>query len=325
MTLSRLLFLTLLLPLTSGLAGARGGPLKVVTTVPDTKDIAEIVGGERVSVKSLTKGSENMHHIRVRPSMMVALRRADVLIQIGLSLESTWLPSLRLAVRNHKLNADQPGFINCSEGWEAIQVPKSLSRKGGDLHPQGNPHFSLDPRSGAHIAKRIASGLSEVDPDGASYYARRLEGYLELLEQKAADWKRLAEGLEGKRVACYHQEYNYLAKYLGVEVAVSIEPKPGIPPTPRDVARVVRELEERDVELILTAAWSNNRIVRDIAERSGAKVLELPAQVGGARWARSWVELIEGNLVRLRAALGLPPVEESAASPSTGEAKSQDT
>lgn len=278
-------------------------PLRVVATVPDLADIAGVIGGERVKLTSLAKGSENLHNVRVRPSMMVAVRKADVFLQAGLSLESTWIPSLLLSARNSKIAPDQPGFVNCSEGWEAIQIPESLSRKGGDLHPQGNPHFNLDPRSGTFVAKRICEALQAVDPEGAEFYARRLEVFEAELVKREARWQLLIDGMKGKRVAAYHQEFNYMAKYAGLEVAVSIEPKPGIPPTPGDVARVLRELEKNSVDLILTAAWSNNRTVADIARKSGATVLELPSQVNGASWANSWVEMIDGNLVRLRKAL----------------------
>jgi zinc/manganese transport system substrate-binding protein len=285
-------------------------PLRVVATVPDIADIAKVIGGERVEVTCLTKGSENMHNVRVRPSMMVAIRKADAFLQSGIQLESTWIPSLLLAARNSKLKVGEPGFINCGEGWEAIQVPKSLSRKGGDLHPAGNPHFNLDPAAGEHIARRICAGLSALDPLGAETYEAHLETYLKTIAEHAARWKALVEGLKGQRVAVYHQEFNYLAKYAGIEVVISVEPKPGIPPTPRDVARVVNELRDKKVEVILTAAWSNNRTVADIAAKSGARVLELPSQVGGATWAKSWIEMIDGTLERLRAGFELPPLPE---------------
>ena len=304
----RALFALLLCTLLTSATRAED-PLRVVATVPDLEDIAKVIGGERVELSCLSKGSENLHNVRVRPSMMVSIRRADVLLQSGLSLESTWLPSLLLTARNSKLQPGQPGLVNCSEDWPAIQVPQSLSRQGGDLHPNGNPHFNLDPAAGAHIAQRIAAALTEIDPLGEELYAKNLESYLKAIQAREARWKALVEGLKGKRVAVYHQEFGYLAQFAGIEVAISIESKPGIPPTPRDVARVVGELREKDVEVILTASWSNNRIVADIAEKSGARVLELPTQVGGATWAKTWIELVDGDLVRLRAEFGLPPLE----------------
>ncbi|MCB9913530.1 MAG: zinc ABC transporter substrate-binding protein [Planctomycetes bacterium] len=291
-------------------AGPARDPLQIVASVPDLAEIATAVGGPRVQVTSLTKGSENLHSVRVRPSMLVAVRRADVFLEAGLSLESTWLPSLLLTARNSKIAKDQPGFVNCSEGWAAIEVPTSLSREGGDLHPDGNPHFTLDPAAGPHVARRIAAALSEVDPDGAELYAQRLDEYLAAVAKKAERWQRLVEGMKGKRVAVYHVEFNYLTRYAGIETAVSVESKPGVAPTPRDVARVVRELEEQHVDLILTAAWSNNRTLTDIAEKSGAKVLELPTQVDGASWAKTWIDLLDGDLVRLREAFGLPALED---------------
>jgi ABC-type Zn uptake system ZnuABC Zn-binding protein ZnuA len=237
--------------------------------------------------------------------MVVALNKADLLLEMGLSLESSWLPGLLLAARNEKLEPGKSGFVNCSAGWEALDVPEDLGRQQGELHPQGNPHFNLDPRAGRHLAQRIHEGLVAVDPDGEEYYSQRLAAYEKQLEAAEQRWAKLGDQLAGKRVAVYHVEYRYLANQLGMEVAASIEPKPGIPPSPGDIAKVVREMKEKDVKWILTAAWSNSRQVADVAEKAGAKVLELPNQVGGAPWADSWIALQDGAHQRLAEAFGL--------------------
>ncbi len=279
--------------------------LRVVTTIPDLADLAREIGGDRVSVKSLSKGTENLHQVPVRPSMVVALNKADLLLQMGLSLESSWLPGLLLAARNKDLEPGHPGFVNCSAGWEALDVPENLSRRQGDLHPEGNPHFNLDPRAGRHLARQVHDGLVGVDPGGEEYYAGRLAEYEKKLEAAEKRWAKLGRKLAGKRVAVYHTEYRYLANQLGMEVATSIEPKPGIPPSPGDIARVVQAMKEKEVKVILTAAWSNNRQVVDVARKTGAEVLELPNQVGGASWAESWIAMQDGVHQRLAEAFGI--------------------
>lgn len=291
-----------------GLASALSRPveaLRVVATIPDLADIAREIGGDRIEVRSLSKGTENLHQVPVRPSMVVALNKADLLLEMGLSLESSWLPGLLLAARNKAIEPGEPGFVNCSEGWSVLDVPENLSRQQGDLHPEGNPHFNLDPRAGKHLAHRIHDGLVRVDPAGEQYYDGRLVEYEKKLAAAAARWALLGERLEGKRVAVYHVEYRYLANQLGLEVAASIEPKPGIPPTPGDIAAVVGAIEEKEVPVILTAAWSNNRQVADVARKTGAKVVELPNQVGGASWADSWIAMEDGLHERLAAAFGI--------------------
>ena len=144
-----------------------------------------------------------------------------------------------------------------------------------------------------------------VDPGGEEYYAGRLAEYEKKLEAAEKRWAKLGRKLAGKRVAVYHTEYRYLANQLGMEVATSIEPKPGIPPSPGDIARVVQAMKEKEVKVILTAAWSNNRQVVDVARKTGAEVLELPNQVGGASWAESWIAMQDGVHQRLAEAFGI--------------------
>ena len=302
----------LLLSFASSPSPSAAGPLKVVTTIPDLADAAREIGGPRVEVRSLSKGTENLHAVPVKPSMIVALSRADLFVQMGLSLECSWVPELLRAARNKRVQPGAAGFASCSEGWEAIEVPVELTRREGDLHPEGNPHFNIDPRAGRHVALRVFEALVRVDPQGRELYEERRDAYLERLEAAEARWKALGRRLAGRKIAVYHLEYNYLALYHGMDVAISIEPKPGIPPTAADVARTVRTMKEKGVEVIVSARWSNNRTVRSIAEKTGARVLELPNQVGGASWAGSWIAMMDGIHERLLEAYGLPlePPEE---------------
>lgn len=279
--------------------------LRVVATIPDLATLAEELGGEHVQVRSLSKGTENLHSVHVRPSMLIALSKADLFLEMGLSMEAAWLPELMLKAQNDKIRPGRPGFQNCSEGWEAIGVPEKLSRKEGDIHPEGNPHFNLDPLGGPHLAARVHGVLVRVDPAHRETYDRNYAAWKERLAEKQERWSAIAKGLAGHKVVVYHTEYDYLAQRLGMQVTASIEPKPGIPPSPGDVARVVKKMRDEGVKVILTAAWSNNRQIADIARKAGAKVIELPNQVKGASWASDWIALMDGVHTRLAKAFDL--------------------
>lgn len=280
-------------------------PLRVVATIPDIAVLAEYLGGEHVQVRSLSKGTENLHNVPVRPSMLIALSKADLFLEIGLSMEAAWIPELLLKANNKRIKPGSPGFQNCSEGWEAMGVPVVLTRSEGDLHPQGNPHFNLDPLGGPHLAKKVHEALVRIDPAHKAFFDSRLKAWNLELEAKRKRWALIAKQLKGRKVAVYHTEYNYLLSRLGMVLAASIEPKPGIPPGPGDVARIVKLMRKDKVEVILTAGWSNNRQVADIARKTGAKVVELPNQVKGAPWAKSWLELMSGVHERLADAFEL--------------------
>lgn len=286
-----------------GAQAVPGETLRVVTTIPDLADLARQIGGERVSVKCLSKGTENLHSVHVRPSMLIALSKADLFLEIGLSMEAAWLPALLTKAKNRKIQPGAPGFQNCSVGWEALDVPTDLSRQGGDVHPEGNPHFNLDPLGGPHLAKKVHAALVRVDGGQKALYDKNLKAWQDQLARRQKRWAELARVLKGQKIAVYHTEYDYLARRLGIEVVASIEPKPGVPPGPGDVAEVIRAMREKEAKVILTASWSNNRQVTDIARKVGATVLELPNQVGGAPWAKTWLDLMDGVHDRLVEAL----------------------
>lgn len=300
-------------------AAPAAGKLKVVATIPDLADVASAVGGQRVEVTSICKGRENVHAVRPAPSHLVALSRADVLVQQGLALEGSWLPGLLMNARNKRIAAGAPGFVNVSEGWEAIEVPESVSRKGGDVHPFGNPHLNLDPRAGRHVAARVLAGLVVVDPAGREVYERNHAKYLETLAAAEVRWAELGAQLAGTRVVTYHQEFDYLARYHGIEVVGTIESKPGVPPTAAHLAQLIEDIEAREVGAILTATWSNDRQVDSVARRTGRPVIELPTMVGGAPGADTWIamqDLIHARLVAVLAPE--PPAREPARSSEDG-------
>lgn len=269
--------------------------VQVVTTIPDLADVAKVIGGERVAkLTSLAKGTMNIHAVPLRPSKLVATSRADLFVQMGLSLEHAYVPGLLAQARNKKIRPGAPGFLNASEGWQAIEVPEVVSRGlSADLHPDGNPHFNLDPRAGRHLADRILEGFRRVDPEGAKGYEARHAAYVAELARKEEGWAALRAKLAGKRVVTYHGDFNYFLRAAGMQEHARLEPKPGLAPTPGHMAELIKSMRAEKVGVILTAKWSNNASVRFVAEKTGARVIELPTMVGGAEGADSWIEMMD--------------------------------
>ncbi len=288
----------------SARGAAADGPLRVVATIPDLADIARRIGGDRVDVTSLTKGRENLHHVVARPSHLVALSRADVLVQVGLSLEMGFLPGLLENANNAKIRPGSPGFVNVSVGWEALNIPTVVSRKDGDVHPDGNPHLNLDPRGGRQIAERILAGLVAVDPAGKAAYEARAADYRKELDAAEARWDAAAKEWKGRKIVTYHMEYDYLARRYGLEIVGTIESKPGIPPTPGHIAQLVEKMKAAGPVAILTAPWSNGGEVEEIAKATGAQVVELPNQCGGIAGTDTWIGMQDLVHQRLAQAFG---------------------
>jgi len=289
-------FLTSCLALLFVLTGTRvdAQKLSVVATIPDLADLARAVGGERVEVTSIAKGTMNVHAVPLKPSTLIAVSRADLFLQMGLSLEHAYVPGLLRRSRNARIQPGAAGFVNCSEGWDPLDVPESLSRsRGTDLHPLGNPHFNLDPRGGMHIADRILEALVRLDPDEAQYYRGRHARWRKSYEASYARWTKLSERLRGQKLVAYHRDFNYFLSFHGIELVDTLEAKPGVPPKPNDLLRLVERMQAEEVSVILTALWSNNKSVRFVAEKTGATIVEAPTMVGGVPGADSWLKMMD--------------------------------
>jgi ABC-type Zn uptake system ZnuABC Zn-binding protein ZnuA len=268
--------------------------LQVVTTIPDLADIAQEIGGNRLSVTAIAKGRENSHAVQVRPSTLIAYNKAHVFIEMGLSLEHSYVPGLLMAARNPKIQPGQPGFVNVSEGWKPIEVPTNISREvAPDLHVNGNPHFNVDPRGGRHIATQIYEALIKIDPASKAEYEQRYNAYLKRLDEAEARWAEIGKEFKGKKIAIYHAEFNYFAEAYGIQIVATIEPRPGLPPTPAHIADVIQKMRDQKVSVILTPAWSNNDETAEVARETGAKIVEVPAMVKGAAGADSWIAMMD--------------------------------
>jgi zinc/manganese transport system substrate-binding protein len=276
--------------------------IRVITTIPDLADITKQIGKELVSVESLTRGVEFMHAVPVKPSFVPKLNRADVLVAMGLDLESSWLPALLEPASNAKILPGQPGHIDCSVGVAVIDVPKSLDRSEGDVHPKGNPHYNLDPHNGRVIARNIADGLARSYPQHKAAFEKNLAAYNAELDKAIARWQSLAAPLKGTKFISYHSDWGYFANRYGLQQVGSIEAKPGIEPTPNHLIGLAQRMQQEKVSLIIYGPQSD-RYPRQLAGQTGAGVVRLQTTGGGSAETDSYIKFLEYNLKTLLAAL----------------------
>src|SRR6266700_4516832 len=211
------------------LAGAAEAKLNVVATVPDFGAIAEEVGGDKVKVTTIARGTEDQHFVDARPSYIRVLNQADVLIEGGAELEVGWLPPLVAGARNQRILSDAPGHVILSRGIRLLEVPTGpVDRSMGDVHPFGNPHYWLDPENGKIIANAVTETFSRLDPGSAGYFEERRKKFDERLDKKMAEWAKLLEPYRGAKVITYHKSFDYFVERFGLELAGTIEPKPGM-------------------------------------------------------------------------------------------------
>jgi zinc/manganese transport system substrate-binding protein len=274
-------------------------PIPVVTTTTDVAAIVKAVGGERISVESIAKGTQDPHFIEAKPSYMRVMNRARVLFYTGLQLEIGWLPLLVQGARNRSL-----AQVDLSQGISVLERPTGpISRAQGDIHPEGNPHYWLDSRNGLVMARRIAQELKAVAPGDAALFEQNLKNFEADLSRRREKWEEHMAPFRGAEVAAYHKQWEYLAHWLGLSIIGYVEDKPGIPPAPQQVANIVRTMQQRKIKALLVANFTNPSIPQSVAEKGGAKLVILPASVGGEKGIDSYGDLFESIVGKLAEAL----------------------
>ena len=273
-----------------------GGQIRVVASIPDLADLTARIGGDLVSVESLAKGVEDPHGVPIKPSFVPKLNRADALVVLGLQAHHSWLPALIDVARNSSILPGNPGYIDCSLNIPVKQVPKSLLRREGDVHPLGNPHVNLDPVNAARMAKAIAQGLSQVYPPGKTRFEKNLKNFTTHLAQQMDKWQKLAEPLQGVKFVSYHQDTIYFAERFGLEEIGQIEIRPGIEPTQGHLVWLINRMKEEGVTLILREPHFGEQLPNWVAQQTGASVAKFLIMVGGNPGVDSYEDLIEFNL-----------------------------
>ena len=274
---------------------AESKPLQVVTTTEDLAAIAREVGGDRVRVTSLCKGYQDPHFVDAKPSYMVQLKNAALFVEVGRDLEVGWAPGLLNGARNPRILPGAPGFVDASAQVQVIEVPQSVSRAQGDVHPFGNPHYWLDPANGAPIARAIRDGLIRISPADAALFNQRCADFEKRLGVAIERWKEQARtlGLAGNKVVTYHRSWSYFARAFGLTVVDFVEPRPGIPPSPNHVQDLVTRMKQGDVALMIIEDFFDPRLPRRIADQTRVPLVILPTSVAGEPAIRTYFDLFD--------------------------------
>lgn len=273
--------------------------LIVVATVPDLAALAKEVGGKQASVRTISLPTQDPHFVDAKPSLVLDLNRADLLLAIGLQLETGWLPVLMTGARNAAIQVGSPGYLECAQFARLLEVPtQAIDRSMGDIHPGGNPHYLHDPRAAAEVAKGIAARMGELDPQNASAYQANLASFLQRLETARRGWEKRMAPYRGTPVVGYHRSLVYLVDWLGLIEVDYLEPKPGIPPNPAHVARVITLARQRRVPALLQESHYPDATSRVVAEKIPAALVKLP---GGTdvQHGQSYLDYIDAHITLL--------------------------
>src|SRR5438876_3052025 len=279
--------------------------LRVVATIPDLKALTEVVGGELVDVDSLSRGTVNAHEIEVRPSMMLKLRKADALVENGLELDM-WIDVAVRGANNANVVRGAAGLIDISRGIPVLAVPSTrVDRSMRDVHPLGNPHYSLDPGMAPIITQNIADALARFASEHRAEFEKNRQAFLARLNEAMARWTRAMEPLRGAKVVVYHPQWIYLLSRFGLSQAAALEDRPGIPASPAHLTRVIRQMKDEQIKIIIVEPWNDLKLATRVADEAGAKAVVLASMVGGVKGADSYIGAIDHNVNALVTAMKL--------------------
>jgi zinc/manganese transport system substrate-binding protein len=291
-----------LLPASAGPASAK---VHVVSTLQDFASLASTIGGDLVETDALAKGYQDPHFVDAKPSFILKLSRADLLIVAGLELEIGYLPPLIDQSRNAKIHQGGPGYLDVSVGCDILQRPATqVTRALGDVHPYGNPHYWTDPDNGRVIARSIAARLTQLDPGNAGAYSKNLAAFEAKLTEKDKEWLAKMAPYAGAKIVTFHDSWPNFAKHFKLVVAGHVEPKPGIPPTPSHTLEIVNLIMSEKIKAILVEPYFDMKTPKYVAEKTGATVVQAYPSVGGIPEIKDYFSLFDTNLDALVKALG---------------------
>jgi zinc/manganese transport system substrate-binding protein len=271
--------------------------LNIVTTLPSLASITKSIGGEHVEVYSITRGVQDAHYIEAKPSYMVKLNRADLLIYSGLELEIGWLPLLIQGARNHNVTPGAPGNLNASLAISTsniLEKPRGeVDRSMGDVHPAGNPHYLLNPYFGIKVAELITDKLIELDHSHMDVYDNNFEKFRTELQKKITELESEAAILKDVELVCYHVHWSYLLNWMSIKVAGYVELRPGIPPTPRHKRDIINLIKRKDIKIVIISSWKDPTKAEEVANATDAELLVLPGEVNALPGAESYIEWLD--------------------------------
>lgn len=273
--------------------------IRVVATTTDLKALTEAVGGDLVEVDALARGNQNAHDLEIRPSLMVKVRRADLLIMNGLDLDG-WAEVVVQGANNPKVIPGALGRVDASEGILVLEVPHSrVDRSMGDVHPVGNPHYTVDPGMAPAITANILQGLARIAPQHRAAFERNRQDFLRRLDQAMARWSAILAPFKGAKVIVDHNMWPYFLTRFGLVQAGSVEERPGIPPTPGHLTKLIAQIREERIKVILTVPWGDRQLAERVAQETGARTVLVASAVGAVKGTDTYLDAIDYNVKAL--------------------------
>lgn len=280
-------------------AGAARAEIKVVTASSDLKYICERLGGPEVKVESLASGDQDLHMVEPRPSMVFKLKKADLVVRVGLDLDM-WFDSLINAAKNKRLFYGAPGYVDASAGVPLLEKPEGkVDASMGDIHIYGNPHYWLDPENARIMARNILAGLKRAAPEKAAVFDANHAEFVKELDARLASWQARAAALKGLKVVTYHGSWPYFARRFGLDVIGHVEPKPGIPPSASHLDALEKKMRAEGARVILTETYYPRKGPDFLAARTGAAIVTAAVSAGGAKDVKTYFDVFDRALEAL--------------------------
>ena len=278
--------------------------VNVVTTTEDLAALVREVGGDRVKVEALGRGYQDPHFVEAKPSFILKLHAADLLVVVGKELEIGWLPPLVQQSRNAKIQPGSDGYLDASLNVRILEIPTGqITRAMGDVHPLGNPHYWLDPANGRRIAQAVQERLAKMSPADASYFAGRYADFDKRLAEAEKRWDAAMAPHKGLKVVSYHRSWPNFCDRFGLDVVGYVEPKPGIPPSPSHTIELMQEMKRLGVKIILVEPYFDLKTPNAIARDTGGKALVLAPSVGAEKEITDYIKLFDYDVNLLVSAI----------------------
>ncbi len=271
----------------------------IFACAPEWGALAQEIGGDKVDIYTASNANQDIHYMRAKPSLLAAMRKADLVICSGASLEVGWLPILLNKAGSNQVQEGAVGSIMVSDYVPLLDVMQNVDRSMGHVHPEGNPHVHLDPNNILTISKVVEERLVEIDPSNANFYNNNQNSFAEKWTASMAQWNSQAASLKGTNVVVYHKSWTYLLNWLGLNDVASLEPKPGVPPNAAHLEKVLSDIQGKNVQGILVTPFENNKGAKWLSEKAGIPVIRLPFTVGGNDQAMDLYSLFDDTLSKL--------------------------
>ena len=279
---------------------AEAKKLNVVTSTTDMAALVQEVGGDKVSVESIARGYQDPHFVEAKPSFLLKLRQADMLVVVGLQLEIGWLPPLITQSGNPRVQVGANGYLDASQFAQILDVPQgTVTRAMGDVHPLGNPHYWLDPDNGRRIARGVANKLADMSAADGPYFQQRFQDFDKRLTAAVQKWDAEMKPFRGRKVVTYHRSFPNFANHFGLEVIGYVEPRPGIPPTPSHTIEIIQQMKRENCRVVLVEPYFDLKTPQSIGREANAQVVVYLPSIGGEKEVTNYFELFDYDIALL--------------------------